>query len=140
MADLINHTARWVAMNGVEFGEMLAAGDSQKFSFVGQEATLPAAYYKNRLRFELEVLSAEEAAAVRGPSPEEHMPKMDASISDFHDIEAVEAQAAAAVSEEGLGGKLEQDRGGAAEPPSPDETTRKTRSVFGGGRKARVSR
>ena len=71
---------------------------------------------------------------------------LDASISDFQDIEEVEAQAAAAVSAEGLGAKLEQlererDGGTAAgaEPSSPDET-RKTRSVFGGGRKARVSR
>ena len=48
-ANLINHTARWVASNGSDFAATLLQSDGRKFGFLAKgENTLPAAYYRNR--------------------------------------------------------------------------------------------
>jgi hypothetical protein len=143
MADLINHTARWVATNGPEFEVTLrTTGGRQEFAFLGEGASsLPAAYYRNRLRFELDVLSAQPAATGMGSvSPEE---RLGISISEFHDFAEVEAQAAEPVSAEGLGGKLAEARSkhgkavGADGATTPDDGRRKRSLFTGAGKQTR---
>eukprot|EP01044_Picomonas_judraskeda_P047817 COSAG03_NODE_27369_length_253_cov_1.045455_1_plen_60_part_01 len=49
-ADLINHTARWVATNGPEFENKLKSTGGQEFFFLREgDRSLPTAYYRNRL-------------------------------------------------------------------------------------------
>ena len=66
-ADLINHTARWVATNGREFEDELKSTGGSEFFFLQEGArSLPAAYYRNRLRFEQDVLSSQPTGAEMG--------------------------------------------------------------------------
>lgn len=73
MADLINHTARWVAKNGPEFEHKLTSSGSPEFSFLREGSkSLPAAYYRNRLRFEQEVLSSQPTGVLAGHDEPPH--------------------------------------------------------------------
>jgi hypothetical protein len=66
-ADLINHTARWVATNGPEFENKLKSTGGQEFFFLREgDRSLPTAYYRNRLRFEKDVLSAQPTGVATG--------------------------------------------------------------------------
>ena len=98
---------------------MLMSTGGQEFSFLREGSrSLPAAYYRNRLRFEQDVLSAQPPEGLTG------------------DSEAPAGSAAEQVSMQGLGGKLQaqrqrEKRGGAADVTrTPDESGRKSRSLF----------
>ena len=118
-ADLINHTARWVATNGPEFENKLKSTGGQEFFFLREGArSLPTAYYKNRLRFEQDVLSSQPTGAAMG---------RDEQLGTAPD----EPGATPA-----LGGVLQahlerEKRGRPADGTrTPDESGRKSRSLF----------
>ena len=109
-----------MAKNGPEFENKLKSTGGQEFFFLREGArSLPTAYYRNRLRFEQDVLSAQrtEVATGRDQPP------------------SVSATDLLATHEE-LGGVMraqrERDRRGrpADVTRTPDESGRKSRSLF----------
>ena len=109
-----------MATNGPEFENTLMSTGGQDFSFLREGSrSLPAAYYRNRLRFEQDVLSGQSPGAVTGHS--------EAAAGSAPDEQ---------VSMQGLGGKMQaqrqrEKRGGAADVTrTPDENGRKSRSLF----------
>jgi len=118
-ADLINHTARWVATNGPEFEDKLKSTGGQEFFFLREGArSLPSAYYKNRLRFEQDVLSSQPTGAEMG-----HDEPLGTAPDESGAMQALGGLMQAQLEREKRGTPANGTR-------TPDESGRKSRSLF----------